>query len=103
MAFLLNFLLFFKVLRKDSFVWLPAPVFPLLLLAFLLYRAVFPWRLRRGVWIAVRNVLMAPFKPVSFRDSYAAQCHVPNATRSTSFHASLCGLLPPAVGMLAMS
>lgn len=72
MAFLLNFLLFFKVLRKDSFVWLPAPVFPLLLLAFLLYRAVFPWRLRRGVWIAVRNVLMAPFKPVSFRDSYAA-------------------------------
>lgn len=71
--FLLNFLLFFKSLHGVSPLPLPAPVFPLLLFAsalVLLLRSP-PPALALGARTLYR-IVCAPFAPVTFWDSFAA-------------------------------
>lgn len=48
---------------------MPASVLQVLV-AFMLWRAVFPWERRRGMWVTVAHVVVAPFGRCTFRDTF---------------------------------
>jgi hypothetical protein len=52
--------------------FIPASAPPGLLFLYTLWRAVFPWRERRGLWMTLAQSAIAPFGPMRFRHNYAA-------------------------------
>lgn len=71
-AFLANFLFYFKSLRKDGFSFTPPNYFPLALCVYIAYKLVFPLDQRRPFWKTTWEVISAPFSPLTFRHGYIA-------------------------------
>lgn len=69
--YLINFLLFYKTIRRATYRFIPAPVYPVSLVLVLVWRAFWPWSHRRGMWSTLGNVVTAPFGRCLFRDTFA--------------------------------
>ncbi|EQC41991.1 hypothetical protein SDRG_00838 [Saprolegnia diclina VS20] len=68
--YLVNLLLYFKVLRGDLGDYIPAHYYPLMLYAFLVLKLIFPLKQRRSLMRTIGRVMAAPFAIVRFRESY---------------------------------
>lgn len=71
-VYFINLLLYYKVKMRRFPAWIPAGYYPLSLCVYALYKLVTPWERRQVLWSAVMRCLAAPFRPVTFLDSYAA-------------------------------
>jgi hypothetical protein len=68
-----SFNIHFKVLRCDFPKWPPhgsLGIWALVPIAFMSYKALFPWRERKQMWFSIRDVLIAPFVTVTFCMNY---------------------------------
>jgi len=68
-----SFIIHFKVLICDFPQW-PTKgalgLYPLFPLCFMIHKLVYPWKIKKGLWRSVRDVLLAPCLKVTFNQNY---------------------------------
>jgi hypothetical protein len=62
--------LYFKALRHKGIPGVPPDFFPLLLFVCAIIWGFLPWSRRKGVWLTVKDVVISPFAPSSFRETF---------------------------------
>lgn len=84
-VYLANLLLYYKLLRgvAGPFQAVPSLLLPILLVAYFMYKAFFPWEQRREIWEILAQIVIAPFGKVEF-------VHLYFADTMTSFNKGAC-------------
>lgn len=72
--YLCNLLLYYKLLRgvAGPLQALPPHLLPVVLLAYSLYRLVFPWAQRQEMWRIIAQIVVAPLGAVGFKEVFFA-------------------------------
>jgi len=70
--YLCNLLLYYKLLRgvAGPLQALPPHLLPVVLLAYSLYRLVFPWAQRQEMWRIIAQIVVAPLGAVGFKELF---------------------------------
>jgi hypothetical protein len=50
--------------------WIPPHVYPLLLFIYFILWSFLPWSRRRGLWVTVKDTMIAPFAESKFRETF---------------------------------
>ncbi len=72
LVFLVSMLLYYKACIGAIPMYLPSGAYPAFLVFYTLRCLFFPWRMRKGLWASVGNVLCSPYYPATFFSTYVA-------------------------------
>lgn len=70
LVFLVCMLMYYKSDVGDMPLWVPPRAYPTFLILYTVKCLIFPWKMRKPLWIAIKQVLMAPFVPPTFFLTY---------------------------------
>eukprot|EP00970_Alexandrium_tamarense_P012905 scaffold3146_cov186-Alexandrium_tamarense.AAC.6 len=65
-VFLVSMLMYYKADAHDMPLWIPPRAYPLFLICYTIKCLIFPWRMRRPMWMAIKQVFLAPFVSPTF-------------------------------------
>jgi hypothetical protein len=61
-----------KSLRGMGIMWIPSRVYPLLLFLGFIAAMTLPWSQRKGMWVTIKDSVIAPFALAKFRETFLA-------------------------------
>jgi len=70
LVFLICMLMYYKSDVGDMPLWIPPRAYPSILILYTIKCLLFPWKLRKPLWIAVEQTIMAPFVSPTFFLTY---------------------------------
>mmetsp|Transcript_16374 Transcript_16374/g.29704 ORF Transcript_16374/g.29704 Transcript_16374/m.29704 type:complete len:872 (-) Transcript_16374:91-2706(-) len=70
LVFLICMLMYYKADAGDMPLWIPPRAYPSFLILYTIKCLIFPWKMRRPLWIAIKQVVMAPFISPTFFLTY---------------------------------
>ncbi|GMI52272.1 hypothetical protein TeGR_g4315, partial [Tetraparma gracilis] len=70
--YLIIILLYYKSCIGSIPSFFPSGWFPFVLVVYTIKCLVTPWRIRRGLWGTIKNVLLSPYEPATFFGTYVA-------------------------------
>ena len=70
LVFLVCMLLYYKADVGDMPLWIPPRLYPTFLIIYTCKCLIFPWKMRKPLWVAIRQVFLAPFVSPTFFLTY---------------------------------
>jgi len=70
LVFFLCMLMYYKAGANDMPQWVPPGAYPMFLVLYTIKSLVFPWKIRKPLWMAIRQVLMSPLVSPTFFLTY---------------------------------